>query len=64
VLTPPFTYTNHKDGKSQMVDDLQKDPNEYMNVANDPEYSEPLRKMSSLLKQRHEEATRFRREGV
>jgi arylsulfatase A-like enzyme len=63
VITPHFTYTNYKDGKSHMLYDLQKDPDENINVADDPAYSEPLRKMSALLKQRKEEAARFRKQG-
>lgn len=60
LIAPDFTYTSYKDGKSQMLYDLRKDPNENINVANDPEYSETLKQMAELLNQRKEEAARYR----
>jgi arylsulfatase A-like enzyme len=61
VITPTLSYTSYNRGKSQMLYDLEKDPDENINVANHPEYSETLRRMSDLLKQREEEAARFRK---
>ena len=61
LIAPDFTYTSYKDGKSQMLYDLRKDPNENINVANDPEYSETLKQMAELLNQRKEEAARYRK---
>lgn len=63
LITPDFTYTSYKGGKSQMLYDLRRDPGENNNVANDPEYIETLRHMAELLKQRKEEAARYRKPG-
>ena len=61
LITPDFTYTSYKGGKSQMLYDLRKDPDENINVADDPEYSETLKQMTELLNQRKEEAARYRK---
>lgn len=61
VITPRFTFTSYNGGKSRMLYDLEKDPHENINVANDPEYRETLREMSALLNKRKEDAARFRK---
>ncbi|MEY4245148.1 MAG: hypothetical protein RLZZ245_2733 [Verrucomicrobiota bacterium] len=61
VITPILSYTSYKDGKSRMLYDLRKDPNENVNVANDPEYRDALHRMSALLKQRQREASSYQK---
>ena len=51
VITARFNYTSYNDGKSEMLYDLEKDPNENENVAGKPEYREAVQEMRSLLKQ-------------
>ncbi|MEI6536482.1 MAG: sulfatase [Verrucomicrobiaceae bacterium] len=51
VITARFNYTSYNDGKSEMLYDLEKDPNENENVAGKPEYREAVQQMRSLLKQ-------------
>mgnify|MGYP000277118508 CR=1 FL=1 len=50
VVTDRFNYTRYENGE-EMLFDLQKDPKENQNVANNPEYSKALKGMQSLLKQ-------------
>jgi iduronate 2-sulfatase len=59
VITPTFSYTSYKGGKSRMLYDLEKDPHENTNLADQPAYSEMVKRMSILLKQRQEEALQF-----
>jgi iduronate 2-sulfatase len=61
VITPTLSYTSYNGGKSRMLYDLEKDPHENINVANQPAYREAVKKLSALLKQRQEEASRFRK---
>jgi len=58
VITPRFNYTSYSDGKSEMLYDLEKDPNENENVAGEPEYLETLTQMKALLKQQKDEAAK------
>lgn len=60
VITPRYNFTSYNGGKTRMLYDLEKDPHENVNVANHPDYSETLKTMSALLKQRQDEAARFR----
>jgi hypothetical protein len=46
-------------GKAAMLDDLEKDPEENVNFAGEPEHQETVKKMAALLQQRQEEAKRF-----
>ena len=57
VITNGFSYTSYSGGKSEMLYDLKKDPQENTNVAGNPEYAEALAKMKTLLKQRISETT-------
>jgi iduronate 2-sulfatase len=59
IITPTFAYTSYKGGKSRMLYDLEKDPHENINVADQPEYSETVKRMSALLKQRQDEALQY-----
>jgi arylsulfatase A-like enzyme len=58
VFTEDFSYTSYNGGKSEMLYDLRKDPEENQNVADKPEYAATLKKMKALLKQRQDEAAR------
>lgn len=55
VVTDRYTYTLFENGE-EMLYDLKKDPQENLNVANNPEYSETLQRMQSILKQQMEKA--------
>ena len=54
VITDRFSYTSY--GKSEMLYDLAKDPQENENVAARPEYAETVAKMKRLLQGRLAEA--------
>ncbi len=56
VITKDYNYTSYNNGKSEMLYDLKKDPQENQNVASKSEYSEIVTKMKTLLKQRIKEA--------
>jgi arylsulfatase A-like enzyme len=56
VVTDHFSYTSYEGGKSEMLYDLAKDPQENRNVAGDPEYAETLATMKKLLKERQDHA--------
>jgi arylsulfatase A-like enzyme len=56
VVSERFNYTSYSGGKSEMLYDLEKDPDENVNVAGKPEYREDLDKMRALLKQRQADA--------
>lgn len=56
VITERFSYTSYSNGKTEMLYDLEKDPDENVNVAGHPEYKDIVKEMASLLKQRMEEA--------
>jgi arylsulfatase A-like enzyme len=56
VVTGDFSYTSYDSGKSEMLYDLKKDPQENRNVAGDPKYAETVATMKKLLKERQEQA--------
>jgi hypothetical protein len=56
VVTEQFNYTSYNGGKSDMLYDLKKDPDENVNIAGNPEYSKTVAKMRALLKTRMAEA--------
>ena len=56
VVTERFSYTSYAEGKSEMMYDLQKDPDENQNIAGNPEYAEALQEMKVLLEQRKQES--------
>jgi len=56
VITARFTYTSYRGGKSEMLYDLERDPDENQNVAGEPEYAETVSKMKKMLAQRQTEA--------
>lgn len=56
IITEQFNYTSYNNGKSEMLYDLKKDPQENENVVGKPEYADTLAKMKALLKSRVEEA--------
>jgi arylsulfatase A-like enzyme len=58
VITDQFSYTSYEGGKSGMLYDLAKDPQENRNVAGDPKYAETLATMKKLLKKRQAEAAK------
>jgi len=56
VITSRFSYTSYNGGKSEMLYDLEKDPDENVNIANKPEYAGTVAKMKKLLNERMTEA--------
>jgi len=56
VITENFTYTSYSNGKSEMLYDIKKDPQENSNVAGKPEYAGTVTKMKELLAGRKAEA--------
>ena len=58
VITDQFSYTSHEGGKSEMLYDLAKDPQENRNVADDPNYAETIATMKKLLKKRQAQAAK------
>jgi iduronate 2-sulfatase len=56
VITDQFSYTSYDNGKSEMLYDLAKDPQENRNVADDPKYAEETATMKTLLQNRMEQA--------
>jgi iduronate 2-sulfatase len=56
VITERYSYTSYSGGKSEMLYDLVKDPDENENVVGNPEYAETVSKMKKLLKTRLDEA--------
>ncbi len=56
VITDRFSYTRYAGGKSEMLYDLSKDPQENHNVAGDPKYVGAIATMKKLLKKRQAEA--------
>jgi arylsulfatase A-like enzyme len=58
VITDRFSYTSFDNGKSEMLYDLSKDPQENKNVAGDPKYAETVATMKKLLKKRQAEAAK------
>lgn len=56
VITDRYTYTLYQGGKGQMLYDLQTDPQENQNLADDPAYAEIVARMNQLLRQRMAEA--------
>lgn len=57
IVTEQFNYTRY--GKTDMLYDLQNDPQENTNIAGNSEFKETLEKMAALLRQRQQEAARF-----
>jgi iduronate 2-sulfatase len=58
VITARFSYTRYDNGKSEMLYDLSKDPQENRNVAGDPTYAGTIATMKQLLKKRQTEAAK------
>ena len=56
VITGQFSYTSFDNGKSEMLYDLSKDPQENKNVAGDPKHAETVASMKKLLKKRMDQA--------
>lgn len=56
VITRRFSYTSYNNGKSEMLYDLEIDPQENENVAGRRKYAEQLKTMRTFLKIRTEEA--------
>ncbi len=56
VITDRFTYTSYGGGRSEMLYDLELDPDENVNVAGKPEHAETLKEVRLLLRQRMDEA--------
>jgi arylsulfatase A-like enzyme len=46
-----YVYAHYKDNDFEFLHDLQKDPNQLMNFATNPEYKEVLKKMRQRLKE-------------
>jgi iduronate 2-sulfatase len=59
IITPLFNFTIYHGGRSRMLYDLEKDPDENINVVDQPEYAETVEMLSELLKRRQEEALRI-----
>lgn len=55
VVTEQFNYTRYQ-GTSEMLYDLEEDPNENVNVAGHPDYTTTIAEMRALLKRRQEQA--------
>jgi arylsulfatase A-like enzyme len=58
VITDHFSFTSYEGGKSEMLYDLSKDPQENRNVAGDPKYAETIATMKKQLKKRQAEAAK------
>jgi arylsulfatase A-like enzyme len=58
VVTDRFNYTSYNNGKSEMLYDLEKDPDENENVAGKPKYAETVARMKKLLDERKAEAAK------
>jgi arylsulfatase A-like enzyme len=56
VITGQFSYTRFDNGKSEMLYDLSKDPQENKNVAGDPNHAGTVASMRKLLKKRMDQA--------
>jgi arylsulfatase A-like enzyme len=56
VITDQFSYTRYDGGKSEMLYDLTKDPEENKNVAADPKHAKTVATMKELLKKRQDQA--------
>jgi arylsulfatase A-like enzyme len=56
VITDRFSYTRYNDGDSEMLYDLEQDPEENINVAGDPSYATSLASLRHMLDQRIDEA--------
>lgn len=56
VITERFNYTSYNRGRSHMLYDLAKDPDENENVADSPEYAQTVKEMKKMLEQRQKEA--------
>jgi arylsulfatase A-like enzyme len=56
VITGQFSYTRFDNGKSEMLCDLSKDPQENKNVAGDPNHAGTVASMRKLLKKRMDQA--------
>jgi iduronate 2-sulfatase len=58
VITDRFSYTRYEGGKSEMLYDLSKDPQENRNLAGDPEHAGTIASMKKLLKKRQAQAAK------
>lgn len=56
VIDDRYSYTEYNGGKSEMLYDLKKDPDENHNVAGEPEYADVVTRMNRMLKERQSEA--------
>ena len=56
VITERYSYTRYRGDESEMLYDLEKDPDENENVAGNPEYAEIVAKMKKMLDERQAEA--------
>lgn len=59
VISERFNYTSYHNGRAEMLYDLEKDPQENTNIADDPEYADTVAEMRELLRQRMAEAAGF-----
>ncbi len=60
IITERYSYTSYN-GKAHMLYDLENDPYENENIADKPEHKESVTKMTSLLKQRMQEAQQYKK---
>jgi arylsulfatase A-like enzyme len=61
IITENFSYTSY--GKPHMLYDLKNDPEENINIADNPENMATVGKMKALLKQRQHEAEQYKTES-
>lgn len=52
VVTSDFSYTEWSGGKQRMLFDLKKDPDENINVAEDPNYKEVVKELHASIKKK------------
>jgi arylsulfatase A-like enzyme len=50
IVTADYSYTEWSGGKQRMLFDLKKDPDENINVAEDPNYKEVVKELSANIK--------------
>ena len=61
VISNRFNFTSYNDGKTRMLYDLENDPQENVNLADDPSFSATVGEMEEFIKQRKQEAARFQK---
>jgi arylsulfatase A-like enzyme len=59
VISKHFNYTNYQNGRSEMLYDLENDPQENINIAGDPAHADTLATMRALLRHRQTEAANW-----